>query len=416
MSTNTGHNSTSGDITWALNQPEQKIDWGYRAMHGSIVLAKDIIRAYYASSIKYSYYSGCSTGGRQGLKELQLHPDSFDGVLAGAPAWWTSHLQPWTAKLGSYNLPVNASHHIPPTLFPVIAAEVLRQCDGSDDVEDGIISDPARCNFYPEALLCSAANTNASSCLTAPQISTLYQIYNDYVDTNQTFVFPALPLGSEPQWPVLLGGSNPHPLGTQYVQYFLLNDPNWRWQDFSYRIVELADQLDPGNATADDFDMSDFAARGGKLLMYHGLADALIPPGSSEYFYKHVLKTLLPRGVELAPWYRFFLVPGMLHCGGTAVNAPWYFAGSGHAAAVGTGAYSTPGFEDARHDALLALMQWTENGVPVDELIATKFRNDTNPAAGVLRQRPLCPYPRQAVHRGGDVDLPDSWECQMLYS
>ncbi|KAK6384099.1 hypothetical protein LTR65_009858 [Meristemomyces frigidus] len=420
MSTDTGHNSTSGDITWALNAPEKKIDFGYRAMHGSVVLAKQVIEAYYACQPKYSYYSGCSTGGRQGLKDIQLYPEDFDGVLAGAPAWWTSHLQTWTVKLGLYNLPNTSAHHIPPALFPAIGAEVLKQCDGQDGLVDNIISDPQGCDFFPEALLCKGNVTNqtAQGCLTAAQIGTLYHIYNDYVDTNQTFVFPHLELGSEAQWPVLLGSYEPNSLGFEYVQYFLLNDPSWDFYTFNYSIVELADKLQPGNATADDFDLEPFYRRGGKLLQYHGLADGLIATGSSVYFYKEVLKTLLPRGVELDSWYRFFLVPGMQHCAGTPadVNAPWYFAGANQAAAIGTGVHSVPGFADAEHDALLALMAWTEQGAAPERLVATKWHNDTL-RDSVLRQRPLCPYPRQARYGGrGSVDEAGNWGCEYIYN
>lgn len=187
----------------------------------------------------------------------------------------------------------------------------------------------------------------------------------------QTFVFPHLALGSEAQWPVLLSGGAPNALGTEYVQYFLLNDPDWPWQDFNYSIVELADKIQPGNATAGNFDLSPFHARGGKLLQYHGEADALIATGSSIYFYKHVLRTLLPKGIDLDDWYRFFLVPGMQHCLGTPtdVNAPWYFAGANQAGSIGVdpgSVYGVPGFRDAKHDALLALMAWTENGTAPD--------------------------------------------------
>lgn len=147
--------SSAGDITWALDQPERVTDWGYRAMHGSVVLAKHIVEKYYGSESKYNYYSGCSTGGRQGIRDIQLYPEDFDGVLAGAPAWWTTHLQTWTLKVGLYNLPVDAPHHIPDPLFSVIAAEVLKQCDPQDGLTDSIVSDPDGCNFYPEALLCA---------------------------------------------------------------------------------------------------------------------------------------------------------------------------------------------------------------------------------------------------------------------
>ncbi|KAK5117672.1 hypothetical protein LTR62_005095 [Meristemomyces frigidus] len=418
ISTDTGHNSTSGDITWALNNPEKTIDWGYRAMHGSVELAKQVVELYYGCKLKYSYYSGCSTGGRQGIRDIQLYPDDFHGVLAGAPAWWTSHLQTWTVKLGLYNLPVDAPHHIPISLFPAVGAEVLKQCDPQDGLVDSIISDPSGCDFYAEAVLCGANVTNqtAAGCLTAAQIGTLYSIYNDYVDTNQTFVFPHLELGSEAQWAVLLGGNTPNSLGTEYVQNMVLNDTTWSPFDFEYPIVELADKIQPGNATAYDYDLSPFQQRGGKLLQYHGLSDALIATGSSTFFYKEVLKTLVPKGIELDSWYRLFLVPGMQHCAGTPsdVNAPWYFAGANQAGELGTSpgsVYSVPGFQDAKHDALLALMTWVEEGIAPDQIVATKWENDVL-ADKVLRQRPLCPFPKQARFGGrGDPNVAENWSC-----
>jgi feruloyl esterase len=418
MSTDTGHISGTADGSWALNNPEAQTDWGYRAMHGSVVLGKQIVSAYYEHDISYSYYSGCSTGGRQGLKEVQMFPDDFDGVIAGAPAWWTTHLQTWTVKVGLYNLPTSSPGHIPVSLFPTIAAEVLRQCDPQDGITDGIISDPYGCDFIAEALLCnssSSSNASSSSCLTAAQIGTLYDIYNDYVETNQTFVFPHLALGSEDQWAVLLGTDttqSPNPLGTAWVADFLLSDPNWNYTDFSYQIVQEGDAVNPGMANANQTNLSAFHDKGGKLLHYHGLSDGLIPTGSSIYYYKEVLKTMTSQGVGLDDWYRFFLIPGMQHCAGSVHNAPWYIAGANQPFALGNEVYSVPGFMDPKHDALLALMQWTENGTAPESLIATKYTNDS---AGepVVRQRPLCPYPAQAVYTGtGDVNSAASWKCQ----
>ncbi|KAK1087502.1 hypothetical protein LTR48_002521 [Friedmanniomyces endolithicus] len=422
MSTDTGHNSTSGDITWALNEPEKIVDWGYRAMHGSVELAKQVVEAYYKCKPKYNYYSGCSTGGRQGIRDIQLYPEDFDGVLAGAPAWWTSHLQTWTVKLGLYNLPVDAPHHIPIGLFPVVGAEVLKQCDPQDGLVDTIISDPQGCDFFPEALLCgpNVTNQTAAGCLTSAQIGTLYLIYNDYVENNQTFVFPHLELGSEAQWPFLLSAAEPSSYGVQYVQDMLLNDTSWNFWDYNYTIVELADKIQPGNATAYDYDLSPFHARGGKILQYHGMSDALIATGSSVVFYKEVLKTLVPKGIELDSWYRLFLVPGMQHRAGTPpnMNAPWYFAGANQAGVLGTSpgsVYSVPGFRDAKHDALLALMEWVENGTAPDEIVATKWVDDTL-ADKVLRQRPLCPFPKQARFVGqGDPDVAENWVCRYSY-
>jgi len=240
---------------------------------------------------------------------------------------------------------------------------------------------------------------------------TLYLIYSDYVDVNQTFVFPHVAIGAELQVPFLVGGNSPSTLGTEYIQDFLGYGPNWPWQDFDYSYVVQADAVNPGNATADDFDMSPFQAKGGKLIMYHGLADGLIATGSSPYFYNHVVRTMAPMGIDTDSWYRFFLVPGMQHCATSVGDAPWYYAGGGQAGALGTNVYSVPGFEDADHDVLMALMKWVEEGVAPDMIIATKYKNDTV-SEGVARQRPLCMYPKiGAKYLGGDVNATASWTC-----
>ncbi|KAI1640627.1 putative ferulic acid Esterase/Feruloyl esterase [Biscogniauxia mediterranea] len=408
MSTDTGHSSDVDDGSWGLNAPETLIDWGYRAMHGSVVLSKEIITSYYtnSSSIKYSYYAACSTGGRQGLREIQLYPDSFDGISVGAPAWWSTHLSSSTLWLGLLNVPDTDPKHIDTSLFPVIVDEMTKQCDPQDGVVDGIVSDPFGCNFDFEALLCTAPN--ATSCLTAAQLTTVYKFYNPWVDANQTYVFPGVALGADPTF--LLGSvSN---LGTDYFRYFLYGEPGWDMTQFSYRDVQAADAADVGNATADDFDLTPFRARGGKILKYHGTADSLIPTGSSVYFYNRVAQTLRPRGVELDDFYRFFLVPGMGHCSGTTVGAPFYVGGGSQQLAGAT--HSVPGYEDADHDVVLALMRWVEQDTAPEKLIASKFVNDTA-SLGVQVQRPLCVYPKQARYVSGDVNVAESWACKEVY-
>lgn len=417
MSTDTGHNSSSSDGRWAYNQPEKIENWGHLAMHGSVVAAKSITAAYYEKKISYNYYAGCSTGGRQGLKEAERYPEDFDGIIAGAPAWWTAHLQPWTIKVALYNLPTTADHHIPPALFPAIGKEVLKQCDPQDGLVDSIVSDPEGCNFRPEELLCGANVTNGTTagCLTSPQISTLYKIYSDSWGENQTFIFPHIYLGSEAQW-LLFSSTEPNSLGTDYPRYFLGLGPDWSFYDFNEDIQRLADRLDPGNATV-KFDLSAFHAKGGKILSYHGMSDGLIPTGSTPYFYEHVYQDLKPRGINLDDFFRFFLVPGMGHCAGTFpnVNAPWYFAGPNQASSLGPTVYGVPGYRDKEHDALLAMMAWVEDGVAPDQIIGTKFANE-NTQASILRQRPLCMYPKQAKYKGtGDVNDASNWECKSLY-
>lgn len=410
-STDTGHNSSTSDLTWALQQPEKRLDFGYRAIHGSVVLGKALTEAFYGQAIQFSYYSGASTGGRQGLREAQYDPESFDGLLIGAPAWWTSHLQPWTTKLGSYNLPTDAAGHIPPPLFKTIGAEAIRQCDSLDGVKDGIISSPELCEFDTDALSCASTPANASACLTEAQLATLNNIYSDY-HAEGRFAFPGLEVGSEAQWNVLLGGSSPNPLGDGYMQYFLLDDPSWTWRQYNDTIIWQADAEDPGNCTADNYEaMRAVMEKGSKIIMFHGMSDALISKRSSNVLYSRVAEALGGYD-QLQDWFVYFEVPGMQHVTGTANNAPYFFAGPNSQASLGTEIYSTPGFPDPEHDALMALMRWVEKGEKVEQIIATTWHNSTDPASGVLRQRPLCPFPKKAVYDGkGDVDNAESWNC-----
>lgn len=421
MSTDTGHNGTFLDMSFALNSTERKVDWGHRAMHESVVMAKAIVSSYYGSAPSYSYFTGCSTGGRQAMKEVEMYPEDFDGVMAGCPSWWTTHQQTWQLEVGLINLPENTSHYIPPATFDWISEQVIAQCDESDGLKDGIIMDPNKCDLYYEAMLCTPNST--TTCLTADQITTLENLHRPLAYGNNTWAYPSFGLGSEAQMPSSFGavGTNaPSPYGTQFVQYMVLDDPSWSHADFDFAaVVRLADARDPGGASADDFDLSAFRDRGGRLLQYHGHADGLIPTGASVYLYRRVLSAMLLAGgggVAAAPlddWYRFFLVPGMQHCSGDVGDAPWFFGGSGQARSLSPAraAGTVAGVRDEEHDALLALVRWVEEGTAPDRLVATKFVNDTV-ESGVLRQRPLCPFPRFAQYVGaGNVSEAENWEC-----
>jgi feruloyl esterase len=404
--------SAMGSAAWAENAPEKVTDWGWRALHESVVAGKALVKQFYSKTPTFNYYMGCSTGGRQGLKEAQMFPDDFDGIIAGAPAWWTVHLQLSNMKVGLYNLPVGAAHRIEPAMFPVIEKEVTRQCDPQDGVTDGIISDPRRCRFRPETLLCGpAASTN---CLTAPQIQTLDHLYNDWVEANQTLIFPRQEYGSEWQWPMEIGNSEPSGMGTSYVKYMLNKGSSWRWQDFNPDIIKLSEEINPGNATADNFDMSPFQKKGGKLLHYHGLSDGSIVPGSSVHFYEQVYRTLQPKGINMDDFYRFYLIPGMGHCGGSsaASKAPWYIGGPNQAMQAPANVQSAE--FDPKKNVLHALMQWVENGTAPGDLIASSWEGQT--ASKPYRQRPVCVYPKQAKYKGsGDEKLPSNWECSGLF-
>jgi feruloyl esterase len=317
-------------------------------------------------------------------------------------------------QVALWNQPSNAPYHISDSLFPVIGAEVMRQCDNADGVVDGIISAPKRCDFHPEALLCSPETVNKSTCLTSPQIGLLYKLYNDWYETNNTFVFPQYTYGSEFQWSLLSTGAENNQFSEAFAQYVVFQNPNWTVANFSYQTVLDEEHIcGVEGLDANNFDLTPFHHHRGKLLHYVGLADGLIPPGSSEYYYNHVLRTMTPQGVRVSDFYRLFAIPGMGHCsmtrpGGTA---PWYINGAGQAGSIGQSVRGVPGYQDADHDALRALIRWVEDGVAPKQIIATKYKNDTV-EKGVVQQRPLCMYPGLAVFRGGDMTKPENWVCK----
>ncbi|KAI2865393.1 hypothetical protein CBS147343_3989 [Aspergillus niger] len=420
VSSNLGHEGIDTEGTWALGRPQAVIDWGYRAWHGATTLAKLLISGRYGSGPAYSYFYGCSTGGRQSMKNMQVYPDDYDGIIAGAPAWWTTHQQLYNLKQTTYQAPANSSHTIPEEMFPVLAAEVLRQCDPQDGLVDTIISNPEGCVFNPSTLACNSTSA-PNTCLTTEQLNTLYKIYNDWVDTNQTFVYSHLFYGSESSW--LDGNIGLGEESTISQQYWFLRDlmglgDSFVWQDLDFSTVELADHLNPGNATAGQYDISEFEKRGGKFIHYHGLSDSYVSPGASTFYYDQAKSAVQANGVDdVDDFYRLFLIPGMEHCYNTPtdMNAPWYIAGADQAAYINTSTWSVPGYRDAKHDVVLAMMAWVENGTAPDSLVATVWKNITT-ADEVIRQRPVCHYPYQAKYTGkGDPDEPENWECKLLY-
>ena len=406
MSTGDGHSSGAGDATWALNNPEAVLDWDYRAMHGSVVVAKQVIAAYYGSSIAYSYYSACSGGGRQGLKEVQMYPNDFDGVVAGSPPWQLTHLHPWALQVGKWNLPESGSNRIPASMFTPIQNEIYKQCDPADGLTDGVISAPYSCKFNATALACS--KTKTTYCLNPGAMATFNLLYSDWRDDSGTFLFPPFALGAS--YSSLSGGTTaPSGFGVDFVTNFVANDANYDWTTFNTSVVAQADRAVVANGNADNFDMSPFQAAGGKLIHYHGMADSLIPTGSSILFREKVANTMNLDTDSMNEFYRMFLIPGMGHCRDSTV-APWFIAGGGQS--IANSSHSVPGFSDAKHDAVLAVMAWVENGTAPDSIIATKFQGDTNKNV-VVNQRPICAYPNLAKYNGvGNVNSSSSWSCQ----
>ncbi|KAI1386112.1 tannase and feruloyl esterase [Hypoxylon trugodes] len=415
VSTDNGHKGAPFDVTWAYKNTEKQIDFGWRAMHGSVELAKQLITRYYGEDIRYNYYSGCSTGGRQGLKEAQVDASSFDGMLIGAPAWWTSHQVSWTTKVSKDYYPVGDPKSIPAELFStLVAPTVIEQCDKADGLKDGIVSAPDKCHPDFDVISCDNHGANSSACLTSLQIDTLKKIYADYY-VGKEFVHPGLGYSSELGWSQNMFSGQPIPFGLDWLRYAVFEDLDWPLDAYNDSTYEYIKKLDIWkDVDADDYDVSPYRNRGGKIVMYHGLSDPLIVTKGSGYFYERVEKaTAASRPIH--DWFRLFYIPGMMHCSGTApgVDAPWHINGGGQNLGIGSNAYSVPGFRDPQHDALLALMEWVEGGKAVDQIIATTWHNSTVPSSGVWKQRPLCPYPKKAVYDGfGDANKAHSWVCK----
>ena len=366
-STDTGHTGNGGDASFALGHPAKLIDLGYRSVHEMTIAAKAIAAAFYGRAPRFSYWNGCSTGGKQGLTEAQRFPSDYNGISEGNPANYWTHLMFGTIWPAEVTLSDSASY-IPPSKYPLLHKGALDACDALDGVVDGIISDPTRCHFDPKVLECKSAET--ASCLTAPQVEAARKIYAGPKDPRTgRQIFPGLEPGSELGWGAEAGGPEPMRIPLSYFQYVLFKNPTWDFRSLNFgRDVAVADRLDRGTLNAINPHLQAFKARGGKLLMVHGWSDPLIAPLNSVNYYQSVVATM-GGAPETRDFARLFMVPGMMHCGGG------------------------PG-PDA-FDRLDVLEQWVERGVAPDQIVARHLTNGQTDMT-----RPLCPYPGIARWKG----------------
>jgi feruloyl esterase len=402
-STDTGHTGTFDDARWAVGHPEKVVDFGHRAIHEMTVKAKAIVAAFYEKAPARSYFVGCSNGGRQALMEAQRYPDDYDGILAGAPASYWTHLVLQGAYI-SKSLLADPAAYIPASKLKAIEAAALGACDANDGLKDGLISDPSRCRVDPSTLLCKGEESDAS--LTAEQVETHEKIYAGPKDEKGRPLFPGLSPGDEAGsfgWgPWVTGQSRGTSLMTaitsQFFRSMVYEDQTWAPTSLDVdRAVELADKKLAKILNATDPNLSPFQKSGGKLIVYHGWADAAIAPQSAIDYFESVVAKMGKR--ETDAFLRLYMVPGMAHCfGGPGPN-------------VFLHASACPQC-DAKHDMLTALERWVEAGEAPGTIVATKYENDFAPTKAV-RTRPLCPYPGVAVYKGsGSVDDAASFECR----
>ncbi|EPT05616.1 hypothetical protein FOMPIDRAFT_1027212 [Fomitopsis schrenkii] len=403
VGTDTGHTSGVGDGAWALGNDNAIIDYGWRALHLSIVAGKELTEQYYGQYISKSYYMGCSTGE---LKEAQSFPDDFDGIVVGSPANWLTHLQDWSAHISLDVLPAGGPRFInASTWIDVIHPEVLRQCDALDGLADGIINDPRVCVFRPETLACRPGQ-DIATCLTIPQIDALHKIYADYWETNQTWIFGPYYPGGETAYPYGLVATEPSAIPVSWFRYFITNDSSWTVEDYNPSLIELAEDINPGQSNAISPNLTAFAGSGrnGKLMHYVGWADQLISPGNSLHYYETAHAFMAADSeLNIDDFYRLYTVPGMNHCaGGYGANA---------FGAVSQASSGMPPLSyDPQYNILAAMVQWVEEGIPPDTIYGV-YWNDNNVTNDVGFIRPICQYPTMLSYIGGNETSPESFVC-----
>lgn len=383
-STDTGH--TGDDVVFGKGHPEKVIDFGWRAIHVMTDTAKLIVRNATGRFADKSYFVGCSSGGHQALSEAQRFPDDYDGIVAGAPAnnrirqtfgfAWS-----WAATHRADGSPI-----LDQAALGLVTKAAVGACDARDGLKDGLIEDPRRCNFDPATLACDASAAPAS-CLTSEQVEAVKKVYDGARNPRTgEQIFTGWPRGSEgfgetaiQSWrQYLINPKEPSRVGV--FRYFLFHDPNWKLSSLDYdRDLAFAEERIPHLAAVNP-DLSAFKKSGGKLIMYAGWMDPVVPPQDNAAYYEAVAKKMggYPRTRD---FFRLFMAPGMGHCsGGPGPN---------------------------QIDALTALEQWVEKGIAPDLLPATH-----STAGKVDRTRPLCPYPQVARYKGtGSIDDAANFSC-----
>jgi feruloyl esterase len=383
-STDTGH--TGDDVIFGKGHPEKVIDFGWRAIHVMTNTAKLVIRNATGRFAEKSYFVGCSSGGHQALSEAQRFPEDYDGIVAGAPAnnrirqtfgfahaWAATHRADGTAILDQ------------PALF-LVTKSVVAACDATDGLKDGLIEDPRKCAFDPLTLVCKGTAASGT-CLSAEQADAVKRVYDGPKNPRTgEQIFTGFPRGSEgfgdaaiQSWRQYI--TSPREASRIGVfRYFLFHNENWKLSSLDYdRDLAFAEERIP-HLAAVERDLAPFKKRGGKLIMYAGWMDPVVPPQDNVAYYEAVAKTM--GGYDKTrDFFRLFAAPGMGHCsGGPGPNT---------------------------FEALTALEQWVEKGVAPDTLLATH-----STAGKVDRTRPLCPYPQVARYKGtGSIDEAASFSC-----
>jgi hypothetical protein len=401
--TDTGHAAGGTDARWALGHPEKVRDFGYRAIHEMTETAKAVIQEFYGTRrpLQHSYFSNCSNGGRQALMEAQRYPADYDGIIAGAPANFWTHLLTnavWEAQATTSE----EASYIPSSKLPAIAGAVNEACDAQDGVSDGILNDPRKCHFDPAVLLCKGSDSD--KCLTAPQLSALQKLYAGPRDLQGNKIFPGVLPGAEQGregWELWITGqaagkSLLFAFGEGFFAHMVYGKADWNYRDADLgEALKAADAKVEKTLNATDPNLTPFKARGGKLILYHGWNDPAISSLNTIDYYDRVVATMGQKDVD--SFSRLYMAPGMQHCSGGP--GPDSFGQEGPSLTA----------RDAHHSVQLAVEQWVEKGTAPAEIIATKYDGR---GGGATMTRPLCAYPLVAKYQGsGDSNEAGSFVC-----
>lgn len=380
--TDDGHQTDQAtDARWALRRPEKVTDFGWRALKVTTNVGKALVLAQKGVGPGKSYFDGCSDGGREALMTAQRQPDDFDGIVAGAPAYDFTRLLGYAAFQAQTLLNKPGAYLGPPQLA-VLQAAALKACaDGGR-----YIVDPQACRFDPGQAQCKAGD-DGSNCLTAAQVAAARAIYAGLKDPRTgKLLVPGLTFGGEAQpggWEAWVTGpsqdkiglARSNQFGSNFFKYMAFGDPG-----YDMTRLDLGAGLDDARGrTSRDLDAIDpnlaaFKARGGKLIQFHGWNDAAIPARLSIAYYEDVRRTMGPTD----GFYRLYMVPGMLHCGGGA--------GPGNV------------------DWLAALDRWVTVGAAPAALQAAAG-SPLAPAPADAPGQLLCPYPQVAAKTAS------GWRC-----
>lgn len=415
----TGPGGGQGDAAWT-SQMQKRIDYAYRGNHQTALVAKALIRAFYGQAPKFSYFMGCSEGGRQALMEAQRFPEDFDGVTAGAPVAIDSvhnvFFHPWEDHV---NRRADGSRILVKDRLALLHAAVLRHCGAVAGLIDGMLQQPTACRFEAAWVQCATGGGDASSCLTPEETTVVERLYRGPADeAGRKLEIGGWPLGSETFWKLSTAteyGDRETKEGFAMRRLFLPPDgeksnaqleAEFRYDQNVYdKTMALAPLYNAANT-----DLTPFEQHGGKLILWHGAADLIVQPEVSLAYYQGVEKLL--GAARTDAFLRYFLLPGMGHCtGGEGPN---------------------------QIDLLTPLMAWTELHRPPTRLIAGKVADEPGnmgrgpnppympPAKPTSYTRPIYPFPNVARYSSqgdakdaasyvsvrGPIKLPQTYDTQ----